>query len=313
MRIDRSLALHGALAGAATLAAYVAWVNPRFTRDDASIEIIAGRPEALDEVTWQDATNEVTVRRDGAEIRVLIATRKEGAGAAKTFPAAAAARELFGHMAPLTAVRKLGQADDAHVKAFGLAEPQATLRLRYGNVTHTLRIGTATFGSGHSYVQSEDGDVFLVKASQLGDLKSGASVLAERALFAFARDKVERLVLTTPVKTRELVQRFREDAARAFWADPAEPNGRLAQAGNWVDRLLRARVSDLAAHKPSGPPALSVEGFGDGHTLGQVAIWTPSDGDALATSSTFATAVVLPRWAAEGLLKELDAVLAERP
>jgi len=355
--IDRSLALHSTLAAAAALVAYVAWVSPRFARDDNGVEIIAGKPEALDEIGWQDKATEVSVRRAGADVQVVITNKPKGVAAkvepaantaapslpgsaatsapaassspapasaspaaspattpsAKVFPASAVARELFTELAPLSGLRRLGQVDAEHLRAFGLTTPEATLRLRFGTTEHTLKVGSATFGSGQTYVQSASGEVYLVKATLLADLKSGATVLTERALVPVARDKVEKVTLATGPKSRDLVQRFREDPSKAFWADPAEPNGKLTQAGNWIDRLLRTRLTDLASKKPEGAPALSAELYGEGRALGKVAIWLPTDGDALATSSTFATPVTLPKWVAEALVKDVEALLEEKP
>jgi hypothetical protein len=310
---SRALAIHGTLALAAVAAAYVAWQHPRSPQREKDIVIIDGRPEALQAVQYVDDDNDVTVQRHGSDIQVLVAAAASPGAPPRVFPPTFAARSLFEAMAPLVGQRSLGTLDAEHLKAFGLTEHPATLSLRYGGAEHVLKIGGATPAGSSTYVQSASGDVHLVRSAVFSELRGGANGLAERTLIPLVRDRIEKVLVHHSGRERQLVQRFREDPTRAYWADPAEPNKKLVQAGTWIERLLRTRMVDFASARPQGAPALSIDFFGDGRTLGQLSLWAPSGSSATAISSAFGEPLSLAKASAETILQDGDAALGEAP
>ena len=121
------------------------------------------------------------------------------------------------------------------------------------------------------------------------------------------RDKIERALVRAGPKSRELVQRGADDPAKAWFADPAEPDKRLAQVTNWLDRLIRTRIVDFVDHKPQGEPQLAVELLDDKKPVATVKLW-PAAGDAMAVveSSAYPGPVTIPRATADTLLKDVD-------
>jgi hypothetical protein len=331
--IDRSLAVHGTLAVAAVAAAALAWRNPASVRDVGDIEVIAGKADELTEIGWSDADADVSVRRAGAEVQVQVASKKAkpkppakpGAPVApapsaseppplpRTYPGTETARELFGRVAPFAAVRDLGAATPEQLQSFGLDKPPAHLRLRFGARTHEIDVGNATFGASSVYVRPAGGDVYLVKAGLLSDLKSGANGLTERSLVTLKREDIERVSIKGPAKARDVVQRHADDRAKAYFADPAEPDKKLTQVTNWLDRLMRTRMVDFVDEKPKGAPAVVVELLGANGPLGSVSLWPVGEDNAVAVSTSFGAPVTLSKGSADTLLKDVEAVLGEAP
>ncbi|MEE8408395.1 MAG: DUF4340 domain-containing protein [Myxococcota bacterium] len=229
----------------------------------------------------------------------------------KVYPGSTQAIELFDKLAPLEAARSLGKLAAERLKALGLDEPKSTLTLSIGNSTHTLEIGNSTYGSGDMYVQKDGGEVFLVASRKLSSLRHGASTLIDRNVAGVKKEDVERLAVTGAGKGREIVQRFAEDKAKAFWADPAEPDAKLELVGNWLDRVLRLRVVDLVDETPAGPPSIEMEFFAGAKSLSTIKIWPAGDRTALCTSSRFKKTLTISKANAEAIIRDLENVLSE--
>src|SRR5256885_1247311 len=93
----------------------------------------------------------------------------------------------------------------------------------------------------------------------VASVRRGASSLTYRAALGSAAEKPQKISITWGTASRELVQRFADDRAKAYWADAAEPDAKLEQVTSWIDRVLKLRISDLSDAKPTGTPKLIVE------------------------------------------------------
>lgn len=228
----------------------------------------------------------------------------------RVYPGTEMARGLFGRLLPFRTIRRLA-ASDADMNAFGLAPPTAKLRLRLAGRDHEIQIGSTTYGASGTYVRAPDGQIYLAKTNLFSELQNGGNGLTERSLVITPRDKIARVRLRADGRERELVQRHRDDRANAFFADPAEPDARLEQAGNWLDRLMRTRMVDFAETTPDAAPALVVELLGEEAPLGTVKLWPPGNPAAIAEAPGYPGPITISKPLAELLLKDLEAVLNE--
>ena len=290
--MKRTLMIHSAIAAAATLAAYVAWASPSLgtaDSEDSEAVVIHGDLDDLRELKWQEEQFNVTVtRNEAARIRVTVEALKKAAdpkatkAAPKTYPGSEAAKELLEKMAPLTAARSLGTPEAERLKELGFDKPGGTLTLKFEDDEHSLKIGGSTYGSGDNYLLGPEGEVFLLRSSVLSGLKRGARTLQERKAIAIDIEKIVRAKITTPLSSREVVQRFAEDNKKSFYADPAEPKEKLEQLTNWIDRVLKLRIADVVDDKPLATAELTVEFFNGKGPLGSISLWRPGEGTGLA-------------------------------
>ena len=153
--------------------------------------------------------------------------------------------------------------------------------------------------------------MYLIPSATLSGIRHGGSSLQDRNLIAAKEEKIERLTITGATGGREVVQRYADDRAKAFYADPAEPEAKLETIGNWLNRLFRLRVVDTVADAPTGAPAIELELFGAKGSLGKVQLWPTNDKTALATSSRFKVPVTVTKSEVDALVKDLDSVLNE--
>lgn len=325
--IDKSSMVHGGLAVVAVGLATWAWLSPTGRADDADVMVLAGKPDDVREVRWVDADSEVTVSRAADKgVQVAVTSKKALASTAtasnaatpvaapartRTYPGTDAARELTSKLVPFHASRDLGPVAADKAGAFGFSGTPAKLTVSFGERAETLEVGGTSFGGGSTYVRA-GGRVYLVKSTTFNDLKSGANGLTERALVVVPREKVERVVMREGGKSREVVQRFADDRAKSYYADPAEPDKRLPEVTNWLERLMRTRMVDFAEQKPQGEPQLVVELEGDRKPLGAVKVWAPGEAAmAIVEATAFQGAVTIPKATAETLLKDVESVIGE--
>ncbi|MBI5511494.1 MAG: DUF4340 domain-containing protein [Deltaproteobacteria bacterium] len=323
--MTKSLIGHAIVAAFAALLAFVAWTSPKPAKDDTVIAV-PGSADKLDAVMWHDEGFDVTVRRDGDSVSVTTtklgrpgkADPADDAGKADApkppaapFPGSKEAEELFAKLLPLKAGRSLGKLDAGKLKPLGLEAPKSKLSLMVGGDTLVVEIGDAAYGTGDLYGRAADGEVFLIPAATLSSLRHGAVTLAERALLPVKDDKIERVTIAVGGAGREVTQRYPSERARAFYADPAEPEAKLELVNNWLSRALRLRIIEQVSETPQGAPAFEVEAFGAKGSLGNLKVYPPGDKVALATSSRFKSTVSIARPDVDALLKDADAAINE--
>jgi hypothetical protein len=314
--MDRSLTLHALAAVGAAGLALAAWKQPAEDKKDDGVTVAKTPSMNLGAITWKDDAYDVEVTKSGERVQVAVTQKtglKDGGPPpkARVFPGSKRATELFQSFAPFKAARHLGPPDPSKLGALGLEKPTGRLTLTAGAESATIEVGGTTFGSGDRYAKGPDGDVYLLKATNLNDLLHGGASLTERALLDLEAKDVERATLTLGAKGRELLQRNPGDKDNAFWADPAVPDEKLEQASGWMDRLLKLRIADLADAKPSTPPALVVELFGAKGSLAVIEVFTPDDKVAVATAPRFMGPVTIAKANAEALIRDAEKVADE--
>lgn len=321
---DRAFAAHLAFAVAAVVAAgFAAWM-PTSGASKEGVVLVPGKPERLESIAFYDTGFDVIISRDKADaerIKVSV-TRKLKKPAndvetaqepppAKTYPGSDRAKELFEAMAPLIASRSLGNVPQEKLAGLGLAEPKLKLVLTYNGKAHVVHLGSATYGSGDRYARRASDEVYLLAARKISGLRNGAPSMLERRAIAVDAEAIRRVTITAGARNRKLIQRYGEDRKKAFFADPKVPDEKLEQTSNWIDRVLKLRIADVGADRPSGPASVEIELFNGKGSLGKITLWQPGDKFASATSSLFDTPITISKANAEAILRDLDAVLEE--
>jgi|GEM_PF-1343019 len=277
--MTRSMALHAALLGIASLGALYFW-----TRDDApatqradNVLIWEATSDRLTEIGFKSKDKSVTLvaRKDenGAyfegrhESRDPLPEGHPTLGAADQskvkkdttkvtrFIAAADAETLAKDVAPLRALRRIGRVDKKRDPEFGLDTPDGTLIFKFGSLEQTLAIGGLAPGEEDLYVRYlKTGEVYAVSRDVVNRVRYADSRLVERALHAF---KVPEESLSVKIekgdRKRELVP---VEGKTDGFADAKEPGKLDETAGNWMANVRRLRLSAYV-EKPSKPPTLA--------------------------------------------------------
>ncbi|MEK7703635.1 MAG: DUF4340 domain-containing protein [Myxococcota bacterium] len=311
----RGMLLHIVLALAAIAAAYAAWQAPGTTHTAAERLVCDVTPSELRAVRWQEEKFIVEVTRGdgGYEVTVTPREAKEGAvsPATQRYPGSDRVEALWQGLAPLWAARSLGMLEDPKLGELGLAKPTSELRLTLAGRDVVLGIGGATFGSGDLYARTTDGEVVLLRAASVRDLRYGATSLIDRRLIASPRVDIHRVVLSVGERGRELLQRHADKEETAFFADPAEPDAKLERAGAWMARLWRLRGEERVAQPPPGTPSATIELWTTSERRDVIRLWPANGPEALGTSERFADGVTLSKSTVDALLRDIEQVLQE--
>ena len=193
----------------------------------------------------------------------------------------------------------------------GLENPTTRLELTVGDQTQVIELGDAAYGSGDFYARTAAGEVFVLPAAEVRDLRFGANALQDRALIGFERNAVARLAVHAGTQTRDLLQRHSDDGKKTFLSDPAEPDVALDQANAWLDRLVKLRALDLTDAAPAAEPVLTVELWDSQENMVVVKFWPATGANAIASSTRFATPVTLAKAGVEALLRDADEIFKE--
>jgi hypothetical protein len=137
--------------------------------------------------------------------------------------------------------------------------------------------------------------------------------LVDRNAIGVEREQIERALIRRGDSERELVHRHAEDAEKAFFADPAEPDTKLTKVTSWIGRVLRMRVTELTdAPEPGQKPDVSVEFFGSDGMLGRVSMWEPGEArDATILTSRFPSPAQVSRSTVKALIRDAEGVVNE--
>jgi len=155
---------------------------------------------------------------------------------------------LLGNLAPLMAVRALGDVPADRLEALELDEPKRTLTISCGGKTHKLAVGATTYGASTRYVRDESGGpIYLVKASLFSDLEMSRARFMQRDLHDFKLPEVETAKVAGRGAERTLLHRDRRNPKGANWVDAAEPDRRNELYGNWLTRVVRLRALEYLA------------------------------------------------------------------
>lgn len=174
-------------------------------------------------------------------------------------------------LAPLRALRGLGEIPKAKLKDFGFDKVTTFLRVDCGGRKTTLEIGARTFGGGDQYARDpKTKQAYLVGGQMLMDLQSAQYKFMQTDLHDFALTEVDEAVVKAAGKERRLLHRNRLVPEEARWVDATAPDKRNELFGNWFQRLERLKVksylgdgkepgSDLQIEASAMQPVLSID------------------------------------------------------
>lgn len=331
----RALAPHLVLVAVAGAAAFSVWTkeDAPLAAKKAQVQVWAGRPGDIKSILFEseDRKVELAAHKDSVgayyEGSVEKTTRVPppppprvdgGADASpppppKTpepkretvrFVGVEQAGKLAESVAPLMALRALGNVDKSRDEEFGFDKPAGTLRVQLGSTTHVLLIGGTTPGGGDRYARLESGEAYAIEGSIAQNLMFAESRLVERDLFGFEADELERVLVKGQDRTRELV---RVADKKDGWADAASPTTLDETAGNWMSKLLKLRIMSYdAPDAPSTDAIVSVEFFAKGmRSLGTLQLFKAPT---LEKKSRFVAQTQHTRWKAEVLTSAAEQV-----
>jgi hypothetical protein len=291
----RQVAVQGALALVALVAAYFTWQRDAelapgevVVVDVSKGELVGVRFEDQEKSTWVELGR--TTDDNGAFISVHLSPQEETkkpAGAKE--PAAAssktpdrvvrgseAAEKLFASFAPLRASRSLGVLAADKLKDLGLASSQKRITLTLRNGKRTFAIAPAPPGGAEPYLRDEqDGRVYVVGRSFLSDFASATSLLVERRAHAFRLEDADRMVVTRGTVRREFLISKSEDGVRL--APAGAPDKPDAAVKTWHDRIFAVWPVEVLGKDEApaeGAPQLDlrIDYSARGHRLGFVEI-----------------------------------------
>ncbi|MBJ6765421.1 hypothetical protein JGU66_32110 [Myxococcaceae bacterium JPH2] len=258
------VALQGALAVAALVAAFFVWQRePEGTPGEVTVLDVPAR--SLDLLRYEDEARFVELYRDGTDrdafwlrlgtkppkpIPGIDAAADGGVAATPPKPAEPllpprelrandVAVKLFGRFAPLRAQRSLGDLDAKKLEEVGLTHSERKLTLTLGGKPEVFALASPAGGWGTPYLRREsDGRVFLLGPSLLPDLDAAASRLVDRRLHTFEAGEFDRVVVTTGGVSR--AYRASGMAGGTVRLSPVEaPDTPDEFARNWHDRVWR--------------------------------------------------------------------------
>lgn len=319
---DKSLIGHAAFAVISVVVAFTAWSAPSTTTSPrAKPKLLAGNLGGLNRVVWREtndkgiATEVEIVRKEGdaTEVRVTQHGGEEDVPP-RIFPGSKQATELLETLSAFEGERALGAVSEDERKKFGLGEDtRKRLSLRFAQREIDVAVGAEAYGNRSTYVSPPSGEVYLVGSRVFSPLRNGGAVLLDRRVIGVERDQIRRVLVRTDGLERELVHRYPDDASKAYYADPAEPDIRLERATGWIDRALRLRTQYVVDTTPEGAPAVTLEVFGPSEAIASIELWEKNaEGKAYARSSRFEKTLEVNPATVSRLLEDTRSVLEER-
>ncbi len=158
------------------------------------------------------------------------------------FKGGEAVSKVLEALAPLEAVRSLGEVAPDKLEELELAEPESWLEVTRKGKVRRIEVGGEAYGTRDFYVRdTETGKFYLVDADVFRPLKYAKSRLPDRRLSELEREDIVRVVLESDSGSVEMVQQNRDDKDAAYWANPQELERSIELYDNWLDKALRLK------------------------------------------------------------------------
>lgn len=159
------------------------------------------------------------------------------------------AEKLLEMLAPLRAIRAVGQVAADREPEFGLNEPEGTLTVKIKDTERKLVIGGATFGGGDRYARDpSNNEVYVIKADIFRNVDTPESSLLERDLHEWKDPDVTAAKVSAGGKSRTLIHGSADN--KRFWADEATKDSADETLGNWVSKVDRLRPTEFPQPTP---------------------------------------------------------------
>ena len=261
----KSSLVHGALAAAGLVAAYLTWTREEeqtYARSEVAVVDCPGA--SFERVRVSNDGRSIDVKamtHQGDPIHWITTKRKLGPGGepkgathrVQSFLANEKFQDLLKRYTPLRALRSLGKIGKEELKEFGLDKPEKKLVLTCGGKKYELEIGAATYGAGNNYARRPSGQtVYLLPSAVVRELEGAEWRFMQKQLHAFESKDVDEVRIVVQGKERRLLQRNRLTPGKSLWVDAAAPDRRNELFGNWLAKV--ARLSGLTYVALDGQP-----------------------------------------------------------
>ncbi len=279
MRDVRELMIHSVLLVVAAILAFSVWTSDEDAAqadDKLLVEVWPGNVDDVKRIDWEGKSKlhleaqrddngtfyvatvvkqQVTLEPDKGKQQESKPPPKPEAKTVR-FLSAEAAKSLVEAVAPLKAIRALGNFDESRKEEFGFDEPEGTLRVVFSKQERSLVVGGSTPGGGDRYARDANaGTLYAISGDIVRNLTHAEQRLFERDLHAFELEDIDTLTVAFAGKTRVLTRSTDESDA---WADAESPKTVDETAGNWVGKLNRLRPSEYTDQPPRGLDPQSV-------------------------------------------------------
>jgi hypothetical protein len=293
----RSIFVHaGLLVTAAVIAAGV-WTRDKQPRAlvQSDVTIWQGKPKDVEGIVYEGKKKRVELSsKKDALGRYFVGTIEKEKMAPKPAPDApdpaaektvtglvsiTPAEKLVDILAPLKAIRAVGQVPADREPEFGLNEPEGTLIVKLGTAERKLVIGGATPGGSDRYVRDPaSGEVYVVKGQVFRDVDTADSALMERDLHEWKDVEIAGAKIIAGDRSRTVVRGGPE--SKRFWADEAAKETADETIGNWMSKVDRLRPTEyLQAPPEPRETVVRIEYAGAGGALGYLEVIRGPTGD----------------------------------
>jgi len=172
---------------------------------------------------------------------------------ASTFKGGDAVNKLLEQLAPLEAVRALGDVGPDKLADLELETPESWIEITRKGKIRKLEVGGEAYGTRDFYVRdTETGNFYLVDADVFRPLKYAKSRLPDRRLSDLEQIDIASVVLQADGGRVEMIHQNRQDKAAAYWASAADPEVPVELYANWLDKALR--LKGLSYVQPADAP-----------------------------------------------------------
>ncbi len=340
MSLLKSIGLHVALVGVATVTAISQW-----TKDEEPVQAAAAQVKV-----WSGSPDQVqSVSYDGEGVKVRLEPKKdelgryyivhlnklekksaapmnphapppkpskdEGKWVKSNFISVTEGNTLVDALAPLQALRAIGRVDKDREEEFGFDKPEGKLKVKISGTEHQLVVGGLTPGGGDRYVRlSGSNEAYAVPGEALRGFFHPESRLLETRLHAFDMDEVKRLKVTRGKDSRELIK----VAGKANgWASLDKPLEEDETASNWMTKVSRLRIGKYLQDPPKklGPDSLVVriEYFDSKDSLGFLELFKLAEEPGSKEDATYLVHTEHTRWYADVLSSAAEQVERDAP
>lgn len=283
--MSRAMIVHALLLVGALALAFVVWTGDAPDAGDEAPVLLALDPSQIQSLqyTWPEGETRVSSSGTGEARSFTVAltrqivTKKpaaasrpassdgglaEDAAAAadvvdevrtesSTFPAGSAVTQALDKLAPLTALRSLGQVDASQLARMGLVTPTRMLQMNAGARSFTLEIGDKTYGAQGHYARLKGRDeVVLIASTVVNGLEGSESRLMEWRVLPVEIEQITGVDLRTGTRSGRLLHVDREQPQKRHFALASTPDQKSDEAGSLVNRLRGLRASRYRAEPP---------------------------------------------------------------
>ena len=342
---SRGVALQAGLAFLALVLAFFTWQRPP-EKQSGEVFVIDITKNDLEKVRYEDQEGKswAELSKDKDDEGTFVALRLSGydstgavlpsghPGIALKQPerlvrANEVAKTQFERFAPLRGQRSLGVLDDAKLKELGLDKTKKFIEVTARGVKRRFAIVSAPPGGDSPYIKdTADNKVYTINRQILSDLSQASNSLSERRLHSFRMEDVDRIIIGSGDKKREMIASRIEDFPGVRLAPVDAPDKPDATVKNWHDRIFALFPTEVLGKgevPASGAPqpVLQIQYFSRGRRIGFVEL---ARGAAPATSTTkppppeaFARSEFTLGWMklgndAQALLTEGEALVAKK-